>query len=135
MSHQLSTRPEPTDYAEYYHKYISKVADGNIITVLGSQIDNTVSFLHGLSEAQAEFRYAPDKWSIGLCLEHLCITNDVYGEAIGGSLTAGPTSPVPEITPGWFSRWFIRSFIAPGPETKSAKAPPKIAPVIRRLPL
>ena len=71
MSQQLSTRPEPTEYADYYHKYISRVADGNIIAVLGSQIDNTMALLHGLSDAQAGFRYAPDKWSVKQVVGHL----------------------------------------------------------------
>ena len=79
MSHQLSTRPEPTEYAEYYHKYISRVADGNIITVLGSQIDNTVALLHGLSEAQAAFRYAPEKWSVKEVVGHLIDSERVFG--------------------------------------------------------
>ncbi|MEK6301581.1 MAG: DinB family protein [Acidobacteriota bacterium] len=79
MSHQLSTRPEPTEYAEYYHKYISRVADGNIITVLGSQIDNTVALLHGLSEAQAGFRYAPEKWSVKEVVGHLIDSERVFG--------------------------------------------------------
>ena len=79
MSQQLSTRPEPTEYAEYYHKYISRVADGNIIAVLGSQIDNTVALLHGLSEAQAAFRYAPDKWSVKQVVGHMIDGERVFG--------------------------------------------------------
>ena len=79
MSQQLSTRPEPTEYADYYHKYISRVAEGNIIAVLGSQIDNTVALLHGLSDAQAGFRYAPDKWSVKQVVGHLIDSERVFG--------------------------------------------------------
>jgi hypothetical protein len=35
---------------------------------------------------------------------------------------------VQEITPGWFARWFIRSFIEPSAGTKRASAPKKIVP-------
>ena len=93
------------------------------------------ALVKGLTYDQLNWRPAPDKWSIGLCLEHLCITNDVYSEAIDGVLGSAPHSPVPEITPGWFSRWFIRNYIAPGPESKTAKAPPKIAPVSSKVEL
>jgi hypothetical protein len=94
-----------------------------------------MALVKGLTYDQLNWRPAPGKWSIGLCLEHLCITNDVYGEAIGGVLGSAPPAPVPEITPGRFSRWFIRSYIAPGPESKTAKAPPKITPVSSRVEL
>jgi hypothetical protein len=79
MSHQLITRPEPTEYAPYYDKYISRVADGNIIATLASQIDNTVALLHGLSDAQAGFRYAPEKWSIKEVVGHLIDSERIFG--------------------------------------------------------
>ena len=71
MSEQLINRPEPTEYAAYYEKYISRVADGNIVTVLGQQIDKSVTLLNGLSDAQAGFRYAPEKWSVKEVVGHL----------------------------------------------------------------
>ncbi|HEX8031951.1 MAG TPA: DinB family protein [Vicinamibacterales bacterium] len=94
-----------------------------------------IALVAGLDYDQLNWRPAPDKWSIGLCLEHLCITNDVYGAAIGGVLASAPKAPVPEITPGWFSRYFIRSYIAPGSAAKTSKAPPKIAPVSSKVEL
>ena len=36
--------------------------------------------------------------------------------------------PVDEITLGWFSRWFIRTYIAPNPGGTRARAPKKIEP-------
>jgi hypothetical protein len=85
-----------------------------------------IALVKDLSFAQLNWKPAPDKWSVGLCIEHLCITNEVYGPPIAAALVTAPSSAVPEITPGWFARWFIRSYIAPS--TKTAKAPPKIAP-------
>ena len=79
MSEQLINRPEPTEYAAYYEKYISRVADGNIVTVLGQQIDNSVTLLNGLSDAQAGFRYAPEKWSVKEVVGHLIDSERVFG--------------------------------------------------------
>ena len=33
-----------------------------------------------------------------------------------------------DITPGWFGRWFIRTYIEPSSQRKRARAPRKIAP-------
>jgi hypothetical protein len=70
-------------------------------------------------------------WSIGQCLEHLCVTNDAYLPAISGSLIGKSVSPVQELTFGWFARWFIRSYVEPSAQTKRVAAPKKIVPAAR----
>src|ERR1017187_7883223 len=52
-------------------------------------------------------------------------------EAISAALRDKPDSPVEQITPGWFGRWFIRSFAEPSPNSKRASAPRRIRPVAR----
>lgn len=82
----------------------------------------------GLTVEQLNWQPAPGVWSIGQCLEHLCLGNEVYLPAISSALERKAGSPVQEITPGWFARWFIRSFIEPSPVTKRGSAPKKIVP-------
>jgi hypothetical protein len=81
-----------------------------------------------LTVEQLNWQPAPGVWSIGQCLEHLCLGNEVYLPAISASLKAKPGPAVQEITPGWFARWFIRSFIEPSPDTKRGSAPKKSVP-------
>jgi DinB superfamily len=81
-----------------------------------------------LTEEQLNWQPAPGSWSVGQCLEHLCITNEAYLPPISAAVNGKPDSPVGQITPGWFGRWFIRSFIEPSPVTKRAPAPTKIRP-------
>jgi len=82
----------------------------------------------GLSLDQLNWRSRPDAWSVGQCLEHLRITNEVYLPAISIALEGRPRSAVQEITIGRFSRWFIRNYIAPNPGGARARAPRKIEP-------
>src|SRR5205823_14289463 len=82
----------------------------------------------GITVEQLNWQPAPSAWSIGQCLEHLCLGNEAYLPAIATALQGKPASVVQEITPGWFARWFIRSFIEPSPATKRASAPKKIVP-------
>ena len=81
-----------------------------------------------LNEEQLNWQAQPGRWSIGQCLEHLCIANETYLKAIAPALTDKPSSPVPELEHAWFARWFLRSFIEPSPRTKRAPAPKKIVP-------
>ena len=85
----------------------------------------------GLTDEQLNWKAARGLWSVGQCLEHLCITNEAYLKSISTALKGKPDSPVEQITPGWFGRWFIRSFAEPSPNSKRASAPRKIRPVAR----
>lgn len=74
---------------------------------------------------------APGVWSVGQCLEHLCNGNEIYLPSITAALAGRRIAPVQEITPGWFGRWFLRTYMEPSPETKRAKSPKKIVPAAR----
>ncbi|MEZ5318400.1 MAG: DinB family protein [Vicinamibacterales bacterium] len=82
----------------------------------------------GLTFAQLTWKPRPDAWSVGQCLQHLRIATDVYLPPIALALEGRPHAPVHEITPGWFARWFIRSYVAASDQQKKAPAPRKIDP-------
>jgi DinB superfamily len=85
----------------------------------------------GFNEQQLNWQPAPGSWSVGQCLEHLCITNEAYLPAISAALKEKPDAPVGAIIPGWFGGWFLRSFIEPSPQTKRVSSPSKIRPTTR----
>ena len=85
----------------------------------------------GLTEEQFNWQPAMGSWSVGQCLEHLCRTNEAYLASISAALKENRDSPVEQITPGWFGRWFIRSFVEPSPNSKRVSAPAKIRPAAR----
>jgi hypothetical protein len=85
------------------------------------------SIAKALSPEQLNWQPDRSAWSVGQCLEHLYNTNRVYLPVISDALN-GSRRTVQEIRLGWFSRWFIRNYIAPNPEGPRARAPKKIAP-------
>ena len=85
----------------------------------------------GLSRHRLNWQPEPGAWSVGQCLEHLCVFNEVYLPALSSALEGKPISVAQEITPGWFSRWFINHYIEPSPQSKHARAPKKIVPGVR----
>ena len=89
----------------------------------------------GLGEQQLNWKPEPMSWSIGQCLEHLSISNEVYTEPIVAALHGRESHPVEQITPGWFGRWFLNSYIEPDTQKAKAKAPRKIKPVASHLDL
>jgi len=84
--------------------------------------------LAGLTTELLNWHTAPGSWSVGQCLEHLCIMNEVYLPPISAAFKEKPDSPVEQITPGWFGGWFIRNFAEPTSGSKRVRAPAKIRP-------
>ena len=102
-----------------------------LIGELDAADHKATALLTGLNPEQLNWQPVPGSWSVGQCLEHLCITNELYLPAMSGSLAGKPASSIQEVKPGWFGRWFIKNFIAPSPQTKKARAPRKIVPRAR----
>lgn len=78
MSDFLSTRPDASEHIPYYAKYINLVPNGNILTILEGQIQDTTALLKTISEEKSLKRYAPDKWSIKEVVGHLSDNERIF---------------------------------------------------------
>jgi hypothetical protein len=72
------TKPDSTEYAPYFEKYISLAREGEIVATLGRQIEGTLSLIRGLSAAQGDLRYAPGKWSVKEVIGHLIDAERIF---------------------------------------------------------
>lgn len=73
-----SIRPGTDEYLPYYGKYVARVPDGDIVDILSRQIVGTAALLRSISEEQADYRYAPGKWTIREVAGHLTDTERVF---------------------------------------------------------
>lgn len=80
MSNISAGRPVEGEYAPYYEKYISLVHEGDVLDTLSRQLQESLAFLRGLSEEQADSRYAPEKWSVKEVVGHLIDTERIFGQ-------------------------------------------------------
>lgn len=78
MSSSLAVRPTTTEYAPYYGRYINLVPEGDIVQILSSQLEGTLGLLGDISESQAGYRYAPDKWSIKEVIGHIVDSERIF---------------------------------------------------------
>lgn len=88
------TRPQTTEAADYYFKYIDLVTSDDIVPALKTQMDETLQFLGAITEKQSLQSYAPGKWTMRDLLNHV---ND--GERVFA----------------WRAFWFARGFNDPLP--------------------
>jgi len=65
------TRPQTTEAASYYYKYIDLITNDEIVPTMEWQMAETLRFLEGISEEQSLKSYAPGKWTIRELLNHV----------------------------------------------------------------
>ena len=78
MPDLLIARPDASEHAPYYSRYVDLVPAGDILTTLATQIDGTLAELRRVSEADSLKRYAPGKWSIREVMGHMIDTERVF---------------------------------------------------------
>jgi hypothetical protein len=71
------TRPQPGEYDPYYERYISLVQSDDVLAALERQFPETASLLGSRGAARADFRYAPEKWSVKEVVGHLSDTERI----------------------------------------------------------
>ncbi|KAA9338478.1 DinB family protein [Hymenobacter busanensis] len=89
-----------------------------------------------LSEDELNRRPAPDKWSVGQCLEHLNIIGGLYLPVINQRLRRAQergSRPVDTVKSGPIGKRLVASMLVPARE-KPLKSPQQFAPSGSRLP-
>lgn len=87
-------KPAPSEYAEYFDRYIGKVPDGDILELLSAQLDDFLGMLESVGEEKAGFRYAPGKWSIKELVGHVVDTERIFGTR-ALAVARGDQTPLP----------------------------------------
>jgi hypothetical protein len=73
----LAIAPEASEYLPYYGRYVALVKTDNIVTSLRNQVEQTLAILKRVDEPKANFRYAPEKWSVKEMLGHMSDTERI----------------------------------------------------------
>ncbi len=74
----VTAKPNPDEYAPYYEKYVSLLTSDDILGALDQQWPETTALLTARNEAEGDFRYAPEKWSVKEVLGHLIDTERIF---------------------------------------------------------
>jgi len=109
------------------HETIVPAWSVRLATDLLTNDETAKKLLSGLTTEQLNWQ-PPDSWSVGQCIEHLCLVNEIYLPPISAAFKDDPDHPVEQVTPGWFGSWFIRNFAEPTSSGMRVRAPAKIRP-------
>jgi hypothetical protein len=72
-------RPDSTEYAAYYGKYIDLVPETDILATMTTQLDEMLAFLRSVPEASAGVCHPPYTWTVKEVIGHLTDGERVFG--------------------------------------------------------
>ena len=71
MTTAAYSRPDKSEYPDYCEGYVSKVPAGDIVTVLGDQLEESLALFRSIPETRGSYRYAEGKWSVKEVIGHI----------------------------------------------------------------
>jgi uncharacterized damage-inducible protein DinB len=87
-------RPQSSDYAPNFANYVLQVPDGDFLEILESQLRTMTRLLQPLTDKQADFSYAPGKWSIKEILGHINDAERIFAYRLL-RIARGDQTPLP----------------------------------------
>jgi hypothetical protein len=87
-------KPDASEYAPYYARYVATVPAGDIVETLNTQLAATLAFVGGVGEERSGEPMAPGKWSLKQVVGHIADTERVMSyRAL--CIARGDTTPLP----------------------------------------
>jgi hypothetical protein len=86
------------------------------------------SIATGLSTEQLNWRPMQGAWSVGQCLEHLRVANEVYLTAISSRLEGRQRGTVDDVRLGWLAAGLFATTLLPIPAEQGLGRPGKSSP-------
>jgi DinB superfamily len=78
MTTSLRARPEASEYAPFFHRYVASVPDGDVVELLRTGGRELIETIGRIPESRGGHRYGPDKWTIRQVIGHLIDAERIF---------------------------------------------------------
>ena len=90
----MFTQPKEGEYNTFFGRYVKQVPTGDVRDVLAQSLKNTTLLLSDVTEDQANYRYAPGKWTLKEVLGHMSDTERIMSYRLL-RIARGDQTPLP----------------------------------------
>ena len=84
-------RPTTGEYPERYMRYIDLVPEHDLHAAMAGQLQATDTWLQSIPAGRADYRYAPDKWTLRDVVGHVLDTERLFGFRLLSIARGDPT--------------------------------------------
>jgi hypothetical protein len=78
MTTSQRSRPDASEYASFFHRYVELVPDGDVVELLRADGRELVETIRRIPSGRAGHRYGPDKWTIRQVIGHLIDAERIF---------------------------------------------------------
>lgn len=71
-------RPDLSRVPEFYHGYISKVKEDDLVTAMRNTTSDLLALLKSIPAEKYDYRYGPDKWTVKEVVQHMIDAERVF---------------------------------------------------------
>jgi DinB family protein len=71
-------RPDLSRVPEFYHGYISKVKEDDLVTAMRNTTTDLLALLKSIPKEKYDYRYGPDKWTVKEVVQHMIDAERVF---------------------------------------------------------
>ncbi len=71
-------KPSPETYPAFFHRYVSNVAEEDLVSAFENQRLLIREFLNTITEEKSSHGYAPGKWTLKELLQHVIDTERIF---------------------------------------------------------
>lgn len=71
-------RPLATEYGEYYHGYVMKVKEDDLLSAFRNQTAVSLQFWQEIPETKQNYAYATGKWTLKQVLQHIIDAERIF---------------------------------------------------------